>query len=316
VQLTNIQSRIETCSQAIESLIPSENSEAEMTELQEEINQIADDINRLARFSKINYTAIIKLVKKHDRHTPYVLRPLFMVRIKQCNFWRQNYDSLLLHLSQLFNKIRNGAVPMSFQPVSYIANAMIPGNQEGKSIAVLRFFVHADDILELKTHILRHLPVLVYNNSTTKGEDIDPPISSLYFDNSELETYSARVENAPDSKLLRLRWYGSAEENHEIIFERRTMQSDGLSEKSEKFLIKDKYIDGFIKGDDIFIVKTAKKIRSNPGKTEEDAVAFEKLAREIQANIIDGKLAPGECPVFSVVNFDDYNGLESLTNCF
>lgn len=269
-----------------------------MTELQEEINQIADDINRLARFSKINYTAIIKLVKKHDRHTPYVLRPLFMVRIKQCNFWRQNYDSLLLHLSQLFNKIRSGSATMSFQPVSYIANAMNTGDQEGKSTAVLRFFVHADDILELKTQILRHLPVLVYNNSTTKGEDIDPPISSLYFDNSELETYSARVENAPGSKLLRLRWYGSAEENPEIIFERRTLQSDGLSEKSEKFLIKDKYVDGFIKGDDTFIVKTAKKIRSNPGKTEEDAVEFEKLARELQANIIDGKLAPGECLVY------------------
>ncbi|KAI9289269.1 VTC domain-containing protein [Umbelopsis sp. AD052] len=293
VQLTNIQSRIETCSQAIESLIPSENSEAEMTELQEEINQIADDINRLARFSKINYTAIIKLVKKHDRHTPYVLRPLFMVRIKQCNFWRQNYDSLLLRLSQLFNKIRNGTVTMSFQPVSYIANAMIPGGQdEGKTTVVLRYFVHFDDILELKTQILRHLPVLVYNNSTTKGEDIDPPISSLYFDNSELDTYSGRVENAPGSQMLRLRWFGSAEENPEIIFERRTLESDAVAEKSEKFIIKDKYIDGFIKGDDTFIVKTAKKIRSNPGKTEEDAVAFEKLARELQADILDRKLAP------------------------
>ncbi|KAH8556607.1 VTC domain-containing protein [Umbelopsis sp. PMI_123] len=290
VQLTNIQDRINTCSQAIESLIPSENSEAETTELQEEINQIADDINRLARFSKINYTAVIKLVKKHDRHTPYVLRPLFMVRIKQCNFWRQNYDPLLLHLSQLFNKVRSGSQEtMSFKPNNMGLTSTVEG---GPTNIVLRFFVHPDDILELKTQILRHLPVLVYNNSTTKGEDIDPPISSLYFDNSELDTYTARVENAPGSQLLRMRWYGSADGNTDIYFEKRTLQSDAMTEKNERFVIKDKYVDGFIKGDDTFIVKTAKKIRSNPGMTEEDAISFEKLAREVQEKIKEDKLAP------------------------
>jgi SPX domain protein involved in polyphosphate accumulation len=292
--LTNIQNRIDTCSHSIESLIPSENSEAEMTQLQEEINQIADDINRLARYSKINYTAVIKLVKKHDRHTPYFLRPLFMVRIKQCNFWRQNYDGFLLRLSELFNNVRSGGVTMSFKASSYIPNTPAFPKADGTTTSVMRFFVHKDDVLELKTQILRHLPVLVYKNSTTKGEDIDPPISSLYFDTSALDTYTARVENAPGSQLFRLRWYGSAEGNSEIYFEKRILQDDGDSEKNERFVIKDKYIDGFIKGDDIYITKTLKKLRSNPGKTEEDAVQFEKLARDIQKHLQEEKLAPGK----------------------
>ncbi|KAJ2962097.1 hypothetical protein NQZ79_g2791 [Umbelopsis isabellina] len=293
VQLTNIQSRIDTCSQAIDSLIPGEDSAQEMTQLQEEINEIADDINRLAKFSKINYTAVIKLVKKHDRHTPYFLRPLFMVRIKQCPFWQQNYNTFLLRLSELFNKVRSGSATMSFKPSSYMGNAMPPSSPSGgTSTTVLRYFVHKDDILELKTQILRHLPVLVYNNSTTKGEDIDPPISSLYLDTSSFDAYTARVEGAPGSQLFRLRWYGSVEGNAEIYFERRTLQEDTVTEKNDRFIIKDKYVDGFIKGDDTFITKTAKKIRSNPGKTEEDAIKFEELAREVQNSILEQKLAP------------------------
>jgi len=292
MQLSNIQSRIDSCSQAIESLIPSENTDSELTGLQEEINQIADDINRLARFSKINYTAVIKLVKKHDRHTPYFLRPLFMVRIKQCTFWRQNYDGLLLRLSELFDKVRSGSATMSFKPASYIPNTFSLPKQGQTTTSVLRFFVHKDDILELKTQILRHLPILVYNNSTTMGEDIDPPISSLYFDNSALDIYTARVENTPGSQVLRLRWYGSADGNSEIYFEQRTLQEDALTEKNERFVIKDKYIDGFIKGDDIYITKTLKKIRANPGKTEDDAVQFEKLARQVQQKLQVEQLAP------------------------
>jgi SPX domain protein involved in polyphosphate accumulation len=291
--LTRIQSRIDTCSQAIDSLIPGEDSAQEMTQQQEEINQIADDINRLAKFSKINYTAVIKLVKKHDRHTRYFLRPLFMVRIKQCPFWQKNYDTFLLRLSELFNKVRSGSATMSFKPSSYMANAMPATDSAAGSTTVLRYFVHEDDILELKTQILRHLPVLVYNNSTTKGEDIDPPISSLYLDTSSFDAYTARVESAPGSQLFRLRWYGSADGNAEIYFERRTLQEDTVTEKNDRFIIKDKYVDGFIKGDDTFISKTAKKIRSNPGKTEEDAVKFEELAREVQKSILDQKLAPG-----------------------
>lgn len=288
--MEDITSRIDAWAERLESA--NELSEEEMGGIQESINEIADDVNRLARFSRLNYTGFLKIIKKHDRHTNYILRPMFMVRLNQCPFWKQDYAAILIKLSELFSKARQGGKRMSFK--TPVLQSMESSDGTLKRTVVKRFFVHADNVLELKTYVLRHLPVLVYRDHDSTRDNIDPPVSSLYLDNASLDLYNGRVESAAGSQIVRLRWYGSAKNNASIALELRTLEDEeNGAERTERFTIKDKYVDGYLKGDTTFIEKTAKKMRA-ANKSEEDVQKFEQLARKLQAFILQRQLQPGK----------------------
>lgn len=266
-----------------------------MASIQENINWIADDINRLARYSRINYTGFLKIVKKHDRHTEYVLRPMFMVRLNQCPFWNEDNDLLLIKLSELFSKVRDGGMTMSFKPAqSYLdSNAeLMQTDKDARRLVVKRFFVQTENVLELKTYVLRHLPVLVYRDNSKKQDNIDPPISSVYLDDAELDSYNSRVEAAEGSQLIRLRWYGSAKGNSTIGFERRTLAEENRGELKDRFTIKDKYVAGFLKGDPTFIEKSVRKMKSS-GRSAEDVEKYENLVKDVQNTITKKHMEPG-----------------------
>ncbi|KAI8327805.1 VTC domain-containing protein [Chlamydoabsidia padenii] len=292
-KMEDIRTRTDHWAETIDNQEAATNSKAveEMGYIQESINHIADDINRLARYSRINYTGFIKIVKKHDRHTNYVLRPMFMVRLNQCPFWNENNDSLLLKLSQLFAQVRQGGKIMSFQQPTD-DHQQQQQKQHHQYKVVKRFFVQLDNVLELKTTVLRHLPVLVYQDNTNTTGNIDPPISTLYLDNTDLDAYHSRVESAHGSQIIRLRWYGSAHRNSSISFERRTLAEENCGELKDRFIIKDKYIHDFLQGGNTYINKYSHKLRNMTGKSEKDVQDFRQLANQVQQTIIDRKLQP------------------------
>ncbi|CAO0792529.1 unnamed protein product [Mucor circinelloides] len=300
-QMNRIKNEIDSCTTSIsDQLAPASqdgSSTAELSSLQEKINSIADDVNRLEKFTRFNYTGFLKIVKKHDRHTNYILRPMFMVRLNQCPFWKKEEDNnaLLIKLSSLFSQMRNGGggATMSFQQP--LSSSLIKEPEFGldtRRTVIKRFFVHTDDVLELKTSVLRHLPVLVYrSNETNSQDDIDPPISSLYLDNAEMASYCSRVESAPHSQIIRLRWYGSAKGNRYISVERRTLEDENLGDLKDKFTIKDKYVDSFLHGDDTFLQKNIKKMELN-GRSKEDIDKFADLVQQVQRFIMEKHMEP------------------------
>lgn len=294
--IDEIKKRIDEYDEKIKSQIPGQDSATEMASIQENINWIADDINRLARYSRINYTGFLKIVKKHDRHTEYVLRPMFMVRLNQCPFWNEDNDVLLIKLSELFSKVRDGGMTMSFKPASqpYLNDDNTDlQNKDSRRLVVKRFFVQTENVLELKTYVLRHLPVLVYRDNSKKQDNIDPPISSVYLDDSELDSYNSRVEGAEGSQIIRLRWYGSAKGNSTIGFERRTLAEENRGELKDRFTIKDKYVAGFLKGDQTFVEKSVRKMR-NSGRSEQDVDKYESLIKQVQKTIMEKNMEPGK----------------------
>ncbi|KAK5239926.1 Phosphate metabolism transcription protein, partial [Cryomyces antarcticus] len=119
------------------------------------------------------------------------------------------------------------------------------------SFTSLKFWVHPENLLEVKTVILRRLPVLVYNPQTSKiaeGGQRDPTITSIYFDNPNFSLYTDKVNNLSDASSLRLRWYGQLSQKPEIVFEKKTIKEGDASEE-QRFQIKEKYIQPFIKGE-------------------------------------------------------------------
>lgn len=220
---------------------------------------------------------------------------MFMVRLNQCPFWKENedLDALLIQLSQLFSKVRGG------DPIQVATGSKDIDNKslQTRRTIIKRFFVHTDDIFELKTQVLRHLPVLVYRSNeedSTKSteQDIDPPISTLYLDNTDMDTYTSRVESKPGSQLIRLRWYGSAQDNKFISLERRTLKGENQIDTKEKFIIKDKYVDGFLKGQDTFLKKSIQKMKVSL-KSSQEIQAYSDLVQDIQQQILNKHMEPG-----------------------
>lgn len=154
-------------------------------------------------------------------------------------------------------------------------------------------WVHSENILEVKTYILRHLPVLVYNPQSSKDAESaqpGPSITSLYFDNSKFSLYSEKVGKASEASSLRLRWYGHLDEKPEIHVERKTVQQNGQSEEI-RVPIKEKYVQPFISGT-YKLEKTVEKLRERQGSDENGVTKLRKDIDDIQNFIKSKELQP------------------------
>ncbi|KAL9017143.1 MAG: hypothetical protein Q9185_005545 [Variospora sp. 1 TL-2023] len=113
-----------------------------------------------------------------------------------------------------------------------------------------RVWVHPENLLEVKTYILRRLPVLVYNSQPSRaaeGVQHDPRITSLYFDNPGFSLYTDKVSKTAGASSVRLRWFGPLDSSSEIHLEKKTSEESGDSDET-RVTIKDKYVQDFITG--------------------------------------------------------------------
>lgn len=78
-------------------------------ELEKELDGILDATKRLKKYSEINYTGFLKIVKKHDRKrgNNYKIRPMLMTSLSKRPFnSEQGYHPLLNKLSTMFFVVR------------------------------------------------------------------------------------------------------------------------------------------------------------------------------------------------------------------
>lgn len=147
-------------------------------------------------------------------------------------------------------------------------------------------WVHPENLLELKTVILRRLPVLVYNPQSSKvadGQLKDPTVTSIYFDNPEFSLYNAKVGQVPDATSLRVRWYDQLNQASEVFIEKKTVHEDDTSDEM-KFVIKPKYIQGFLAGD-YKLDKDVQKLKDRVGEDSEEVKKFQASIEEVQSYI-------------------------------
>ncbi len=154
-------------------------------------------------------------------------------------------------------------------------------------------WVHPDNLLEVKTYILRRLPVLVYNPKTSKvaeGGQGDPTITSLYFDNPSFSLYTQKVDREPDAASLRLRWYGQLSQKPEIFVEKKTIKENEDSEE-KRVPCKEKHVQAFLKGE-YKMEKAVQKLQDRQGQKSDGVEELEKTVDEIQAFIREKELQP------------------------
>ncbi|KAI2632014.1 SPX-domain-containing protein [Hypoxylon sp. NC1633] len=299
--VNSLQERAETAFEKLRDMAPSSDDKpkgditaARLKELKAELDAIINEVKELKKYSSANYTGFLKIAKKHDRKRGdrYKVRPMMRVSLSERGFnSEQAYTPLLTKLSLMYYAInQNLDEGEQGQPLDLdLENQQEVHN--GERYTAHKFWIHTDNLLEVKTAILRHLPALIYTQQAGKEPDgnEDPKITSLYFDNSKFDLYGRKVDRQVDASSLRLRWYGHLDAKPSIVLEQKIIHENGLSEE-KKFNVKDKYIKQLIDGE-YKMERTVQKMERQ-GQTAESIEAFKTTVGEIQDFIIKSKLEP------------------------
>lgn len=267
-----------------------ESSEKEdLQEALQKLDEMTKDTGELEKFSRINFTGFLKAAKKHDRRrgTNYRVRPLLQVRLSALPFNSEDYSPMLYRLSAMYSFVRqelDGGKDRS--------QSLPESKNNEEKYQSYKFWVHQENLLEVKTYILRRLPMLVYNPQTAKtaeGGQADPSMTSLYFDNPQFSLYTQKIEKTSNASSLRLRWYGALEDQTDVMFEKKTVHEQ--ESEVTRFPIKEKYIQSFISGD----YKMEKKVEKLRGREGEDGSGSSDLksgVEEVQTFIRENKVQP------------------------
>ncbi|GBL52327.1 vacuolar transporter chaperone [Candidozyma auris] len=259
-------------------------SEQDFEDLEEDLSDIIADVHDLAKFTRLNYTGFQKILKKHDKTTSYSLKPIFQVRLNAKPFFKDNYDKLIVKLSKLYDLVRTRGNPVK-------GDASAGGSQQNFVRQTTKYWVHPDNITELKLIILKHLPVLVFN-AEKEFEPEDSAITSIYFDNKDMDLYYGRLRKDEGAEAIRLRWYGGMKSD-QIFVERKTHREDWTGEKSVKarFALKEKNVNAFLRGE-YTATQAFEKMRNEGKKSQKEIDNLEQLAKEVQYSILKHKYRP------------------------
>lgn len=264
-----------------------------LKQLEAELDKITTEVKELKKYSSVNYTGFLKIVKKHDRKRGehYRVRPMMQHNLSQRPFnSEQGYSPLLNKLSIMYYAIRqqldgpeNAPTVPDLESPAEILN--------GERYTAHKFWVHPDNLLEVKTHILRHLPALVYSDMSSKEMDVGdaPAVTSLYFDNKSFELYSKKVERQSAAASLRLRWYGQLSTKPDVFIEQKQADAGGESQES-KFTVKEKYIQSFLDG--TFSTDKAVSKMERQAQSEARIESYKKTVASIQDFQQQKKLQP------------------------
>lgn len=302
--LSGLRDRVEAAFEKLKEMTPddgsgnrpkSDEAKQQLKEFEAELDAITNELSELKRYGNINYTAFLKIVKKHDRKRGerYKVRPMMQLSLARRPFnSEQAYTPLLNKLSILYYAVRQqldesgeDASPPDLQSSSETHN--------GERYSAHKFWVHPDNLLEVKTHILRHLPALVYSEQSAKELDAasDPTITSLYFDNDNFDLYTDKVNRQiPGASTFRVRWYGQLSAKSEINIEQKTMGENGMSEE-RKLMLKEKYVKSFLDGE-YQMDKAIQKLKRQSTRSDEYIAAYKNTVGALQDFVRSKSLQP------------------------
>jgi SPX domain protein involved in polyphosphate accumulation len=211
--------------------------------------------------------------------TGWHLKPVWETRLKQRPFYKEDYDRDVVKLSRMYDIVRTRGNPVK-------GDSAAGGSQGSFVRQTTKYWVHPDNVTELKLVILKHLPVLVFN-AKKEFEPADGAITSIYYDNPDKwDLYEGRLKKTEGAEAVRLRWYGGMQ-NELIFVERKTHREDWTGEQSVKarFSIKEKNVNAYMKGD-LLPAAIFEKARKEGKKSEKQIAEDERLAKEIQWSVL------------------------------
>ncbi|KAI9269157.1 VTC domain-containing protein [Phascolomyces articulosus] len=234
----------------------SNNNQQCISSLQQALIEILYDTNDLSKFIRLNYTGFQKILKKHDKWTKLNLRTQMIPLFQQRGLDNQRFDDLLVRISQLRDLCRlcsNISISTQEDDEQEERRSIIKDDNTSDAgdfeRATEKYWVHPENVTEVKALLLFHLPVLRYNSDQPYQES-ETAISSVYMDNQEFDLYTERLQRDEGAEAIRLRWYG-AETSQDIYVERKTHHApwlDGQKSIKERFRLDEKNVDPYLTG--------------------------------------------------------------------
>ncbi|OBZ84164.1 Vacuolar transporter chaperone 4 [Choanephora cucurbitarum] len=284
-KLAEIDSRILYCERTIQTLQKNNtvNAEANYSIMDEALTEILFDVNDLSRFTRVNYVAIQKILKKHDKWTQLNLKQEFVTRLREKPLDKQRFDVAIVYISALHDICRN-------QGRQSPGNSASGGDQNAFERATAKYWIHPDNITEVKAIIMLHLPVLIFDKRK-KWEPSDSSVSSTYFDNPNFDLYTSRLQRDEGAEAIRFRWYGPMNTNT-IFIERKTHHAQWLNGASvkDRFKVKENRVNSFVSSQ-----CTPEQVAADQDQSQLDEKALESIrftAQGVQKSFSEKQLEP------------------------
>ncbi|ORZ18861.1 VTC domain-domain-containing protein [Absidia repens] len=243
-KLSEVEARINYCERSIRTFMNNAtySSEQNWAVMDEALTEVLFDVNDLAKFTRLNYIGFQKIIKKHDKWTHMNLQQGFVPQLRAKPLDKQRFDVAIVFISSLHDICQLKGQPRT-------GNAAAGGDQSAFERATAKYWIHPDNITEVKSIIMLHLPVLIFNDNKPFEQD-DAAISSVYFDNPDFDLYTGRLQRDEGAEAIRFRWYGPMSTNS-VFIERKTHHAwwlEGASVK-DRFRLDEPDVAKFVSGE-------------------------------------------------------------------
>lgn len=178
----SLEERANAAANKLKDLVPEEGEAKQggitkdrFKKVEQELDEIITETKELKKYSNINYTAFLKIVKKHDRKrgNNYKIRPMMMMSLSSRPFnSERGYSPLLNKLSIMFYAVRQQLDDNETGPAS--AQDATSQIQNGEKYTAYKCKWHA---ITFDNNLLTFYS-LGPPRKPPRGEDIYPPSSS------------------------------------------------------------------------------------------------------------------------------------------
>ncbi|KAF8057149.1 VTC4 [Scenedesmus sp. PABB004] len=254
-------------------------NDAERETLMEEAKVIGEDYLALEKYANLNYMGVHKILKKHDKLLPHApCRQFYIAHLHQQPWVQGTYSDVLVHLSNAYSQLRGDPTGTKNEDAS-----------QGFVRSTTKYWVRAEDVSNVKYHILQHLPVFQFDKDDFSGDA--QLINSVYFDNENLELYHGRLDKKPNAIALRIRWYGPGEPK-KVFIERKTHREGWKGEESvkERFTLDESKVVPFLEME-YGLDQAVADLRA-AGKSDGEIEKFTALFTEVRQQIDSKQLRP------------------------
>lgn len=191
-------------------------SGADVIEITNEVERCETLLLKLDEFVNLSYSAFIKILKKHDKHSSCPILLAYCVKLQDSPFLAQKLTPVIMSLSNLNAKLMGKETK---------TEAQFDPNQAGGTSFVrktTKYWVRMQDLTRVKCIILKQLPVYKF----TEGDADSDRVTSIYFDNDNLDLYTGRLHKTPGAIAVRMRWYGADPKQGSPVYVERKVHNE------------------------------------------------------------------------------------------
>lgn len=256
-------------------------TEEERVSFEEMAKAIGERFLSLESFINIQYTALYKILKKHDKYLPATpIYQFYRKRMYQQHWVQGDYSRMFVKLSAIHSTLRGDK-----------AGVQDKGASQGFVRSTKKYWVKAEDVSSVKLALSQHLPVFQMKLDELRGDS--QLTNSVYLDNQSLELYHGRLEKYPGAIAMRYRWYGDKEP--EVVFvERKTHKESWKGELSvkERFTLMPEQVVPFSEGTYTVDMAVDDLLKRKPRTSAAELDDFRRLFTECQDQVVGKQLEP------------------------